>query len=175
VLYNGGLDPRKNVPVLLEGFRIAMEKDPELHLVLMGKGYDKLRDRFEALGIASNVVLTGYVSDAEKLAIMRRATALVYPSLYEGFGLPLVEAMALGAPVLTCHFGAMLEIADGAAELVDPYDVDSIRAGLLRLVQDPDHRANLRQLGLQRAADFSWDRTATQTLAAYSAAAHEIQ
>ena len=81
--------------------------------------------------------------------------------------------MALGTPVLTSRFGAMLEIADGAAELVNPYDVDSIKTGLQRLAQDPDHRDNLRHLGLRRAADFSWERAAQQTLAAYTAAAQK--
>jgi glycosyltransferase involved in cell wall biosynthesis len=149
VLYNGGLDPRKNVTVLLEGFRIVMEKDPELRLVLMGKGYDQLSDQYEALGIASNVVLTGYVSDAEKLAIMKRATALVYPSLYEGFGLPLFEAFAHRVPVVTSAGSSLGEVAGDAAVFVDPDDPRSIADGIAQ-VQDPEVRERLREAGTAR-------------------------
>jgi glycosyltransferase involved in cell wall biosynthesis len=112
------------------------------------------------------------VADDLLASLYRRALALAFPSLYEGFGLPLVEAMALGTPVLTSNFGAMLEVAGGAAELVDPYDVASIRNGLQRLADEPGRREELRQLGLRRAAEFSWERTARATLAAYGAAMH---
>jgi glycosyltransferase involved in cell wall biosynthesis len=89
--------------------------------------------------------------------------------------LPIVEAMSLGAPVLTSNFGAMAEVAGDAAELVDPYSVDAIRTGLHRLAFDEPRREELRQRGLRRAADFSWQRTAEATLAAYAAAADELK
>ena len=99
-----------------------------------------------------------------------RALALAFPSLYEGFGLPILEAMALGTPVVTSNYGAMAEVAGDAAELVDPYDVDSIRAGLERVTSDTTRRDELRQRGLGRAAQFTWENCARATLAVYAEA-----
>jgi glycosyltransferase involved in cell wall biosynthesis len=97
------------------------------------------------------------------------AAALVYPSLYEGFGLPILEAMACGTPVITSNRGAMQEVAGAAALLVDPVDIEQIAAASARVLSDRDLAESLRQQGLARAAEFSWARAARQTVALYEA------
>ena len=103
VVYNGGLDPRKNVPNLLAGFAIASRGWPELSLVMIGSGYGVLDSLIKELGICDKVVRTGYVADETRSAIIKAAVGLAYPSLYEGFGLPLLEAFAVGTPVVTAR------------------------------------------------------------------------
>jgi glycosyltransferase involved in cell wall biosynthesis len=149
VLYNGGLDPRKNVDNLLAGFAHAAARDPDLQLVLMGRGYDRLLPRIAELGIADRTILTGFVSDERKLEIMRAATALVYPSLYEGFGLPLLEAFSQRVPVVTSPNSSLVEVAGDAAIFVDPHDPAAIGEGILA-VQDPAVADRLRALGTRR-------------------------
>jgi glycosyltransferase involved in cell wall biosynthesis len=104
IVYNGGFDPRKNVPNLLAGFAIAAQQWGDLSLVIVGKGYAALDSEIESLGISEKVVRTGYVEEETRWAITKAAAAVAYPSLYEGFGLPLLEAFAVGTPVLTAHF-----------------------------------------------------------------------
>jgi glycosyltransferase involved in cell wall biosynthesis len=110
------------------------------------------------------VHFTGYVSDEQLPALYSGALALVYPSLYEGFGLPPLEAMACGTPVVTSNGTSLPEIAGDAAVLVDPEDVDSIAEGILRVVSSSALRDNLRRLGLDRASRATWESTAQQTL-----------
>jgi glycosyltransferase involved in cell wall biosynthesis len=102
--------------------------------------------------------------------LLNAAAALVYPSLYEGFGLPILEAMACGTPVITSNRGAMAEVAGGAALLVDPEDLESLTAGLERITGDGELRASLASAGLRRAGQFSWAAAARSTVAVYRAA-----
>jgi glycosyltransferase involved in cell wall biosynthesis len=153
LLYNGGLDPRKNVPNLLKAFQRARKRDPSLSLVLMGKGYEVLSDMYVDLGIKDSVVLTGYVSEMVKAALIRGAAALMYVSRYEGFGLPLMEAFANGTPVVTAANSSLQEVAGVAALYVDPDDVGGIAEAMLR-VQDPDLSAQLRQAGHKRWTEY---------------------
>ena len=153
VVYNGGLDPRKNVPNLLRGFAIAARDWPELTLVVMGHGYGVFEAAIEELGIADKVVRTGYVDDETRSAIVKAAVAVAYPSLYEGFGLPLVEAFALGTPVLTAPNSSLSEVAGDAALYVDPLDPVSIAKGLISL-RDPETCSGLRARGEQRLERF---------------------
>jgi len=177
VLAVAGSYPHKNIQRLIHAFPLDARRTPtsEVGLVLVGHAGRAHAAIEAAASMRPQVLPLGWVDDALLASLYRRAVALAFPSLYEGFGLPLIEAMGLGTPVVTSGFGAMLEVVDGAAELIDPYDVESIRSGLRRLVDDPHRRQELRQLGLHRAADFTWDRTARQTLAAYAATAHELQ
>jgi glycosyltransferase involved in cell wall biosynthesis len=110
------------------------------------------------------VSLLGSLSDEDLAEEYAKADVFVYPSLYEGFGLPVVEAMAIALPVLTSDIGATREVAADAALLVDPYSVDSIRAGLVELISSAELRKRLSAKGFNRAAEFSWDRTAAETL-----------
>jgi glycosyltransferase involved in cell wall biosynthesis len=155
--------PHKNLKRLVEAFPIEDQDDKPVILVIVGSR-GRARAELEVLARERQdlVLVLGWIPSDALAALYRNAAALAFPSLYEGFGLPILEAMALGTPVVTSNFGAMSEVAGGAAELVDPYDVASIRAALGR-VQDPTLRAQLRQRGLARASEFSWERTAIMT------------
>lgn len=169
LLYVGTIEPRKNLTRLLEAFA-HLAPAISHHLLFVGQRGWKDSQVFaavERLDLAGRVHFLGFVPDDDLLALYNLAEALVFPSLYEGFGLPVVEAMACGIPVITSNRGALAEIAGGAAELVDPVDVGSISAGLERVLNDAARQAQLRDLGLARAAQFHWEQTAAQTRAVY--------
>ena len=183
LLYAGSIRPQKNIPRLIEAFAVArssLENIPEykdLRLIIIGDEISKHPNVRRAVihsRVENCVRFLGFIPFDTLRIFHELATAFVFPSLYEGFGLPIVEAMALGTPVLTSGLGAMLEVANGAAELVNPYDVGAIRHGLQRLVHDAARRDELRQLGLARAAKFTWERTARATLSTYAAAAQQF-
>jgi glycosyltransferase involved in cell wall biosynthesis len=160
--------PHKNLERLVEAFS-AIARGTPTGLVIVG-----LRGRAEPnlarmLAGQSRIQVLGWVDDALLASLYRRALLLAFPSLYEGFGLPILEAMALGTPVLTSDRGAMAEVAGEAALLVDPRRVDSIAAGLEALIDDDARRAEFQALGFQRASQFSWTRTAQLTRELYSA------
>lgn len=164
-LYVGAIQPRKNLARLIEAFARAAASDTLL--VIAGRrGWlsDPIMRRADELGIARRVRFPGYVPDADLPALLGGALAFVFPSLYEGFGMPVLEAMACGAPVLTSTTSALPEVAGDAALLVDPCDTDAIAAALARLAADAPLRADLRARGLARTAGFSWERCARDTL-----------
>jgi glycosyltransferase involved in cell wall biosynthesis len=123
-----------------------------------------------ALELESRVHRPGIVPEEDLPGLFAGADVFLYPTLYEGFGLPVVEAMACGVPVLTSATSALQEVAGGYAYLCDPMDVDAIARGIVELATDPARRAEFASLGLRRAADFSWDRAAQQTLQVYAQA-----
>jgi glycosyltransferase involved in cell wall biosynthesis len=126
---------------------------------------EAIERRAVELGIAERVRFTGYVADEDLPALLSGALAFVFPSLYEGFGMPVLEAMACGAPVLTSSSSSLPEVAGDAALLVDPEDSVALTHGLARLATDAGLRADLRTRGLARAATFTWERCAEETLA----------
>lgn len=166
VLYLGRLETRKNLQRLLEAFYRL--RDSGLfggQLVLAGNpgvGYEEIRSLIAKRRDSSEVVQTGYVSDEERAALLTGARALLFPSLYEGFGIPILEGFAAGTPVLTSHSGAMAEVAGEAALLVDPQDVDSIHHGIERLLAEEQLTSQLTAKGTERVTHFSWERTAQQ-------------
>jgi glycosyltransferase involved in cell wall biosynthesis len=169
LLYVGTIEPRKNLVRLLEAFARLTPSFPH-HLLLVGqRGWkdDEVFAAVERLQMAARVRFLGFLPADDLAALYNLAEALVFPSLYEGFGLPVVEAMACGTPVIASNRGALAEVAGGAAEMVNPTDIDSIAAGLERALADPRRRAELRSLGLARAANFRWETTAAQTRAVY--------
>ena len=167
LFFVGTLEPRKNLRRLLEAWqKIPEDQRRGAELVSVGATGWMVQDLIADAQKLSGVRLLGAINDEQLAAELRSAAALVYPSLYEGFGLPVVEAMALGVPVLTSNTGATREVAGDAALLVDPHSVDSIREGLIRLISDAGLRSSLAAKGRTRAADFSWDRAAAQTLGA---------
>jgi Glycosyltransferase len=136
--------------------------DPTIHLLLTGLPSDALKAQIARLGLRGRVVFLGRVEDAQLPALYRGAMGLLFPSLYEGFGLPVLEAMACGIPVLTSTVAALPEVAGDAALLVDPYDVDAMAEGIERLLLDDTLRARLYQAGPRRAAMFQWDDVAVR-------------
>ena len=177
-LFVGGIEPRKNLDALVDAF--ARVGDPEPWLVIAGgrthwapQGTEALRAKVETLPerLRQRVVLTGYVSDDEKRALLAGATMLAYPSRYEGFGFPVLEGFSAGVPVLTSSAASLPEVAGDAALLVDPDDIDAIAEGLVRLFGDPDLRERLVAAGRERLATFSWERTAGATAEVLLAAA----
>jgi glycosyltransferase involved in cell wall biosynthesis len=175
VLAVGNVQPRKNLVRLLEAFAAVRRRTDLPHrLVLVGRrAYrgDAILARQEALGIASHVLATGFVTDEDLVALYSGADVFAYPSLYEGFGLPVLEAMACVSPVLTSDTTALPEVVGDAAELVDPWSVSVIADALYRLLTTATLRDTLRDRGIRRALEFSWQRLAEQTLAVYKQAA----
>lgn len=150
-LFAVGTSPRKNVDRLVTAFKEVSEKIPQLVVVGEGKSTDQ-------------VIYTGRVSDEVLRALYTGASALTYPSLYEGFGLPILEAFNIGVPVVTSNVGSMKEIAGSGAVLVDPLDVSSISQGILKALSSRDQ---LIKKGKARAKDFSWKSTAAETIQIY--------
>jgi glycosyltransferase involved in cell wall biosynthesis len=173
VLYIGTLQPRKNLVRLIEAFARLVHGETDsatparpIHLVLAGKkGWltHAIEQRSAELGIAGQVHFTGYVDDGDIPALLSGALAFVFPSLYEGFGMPVLEAMACGTPVLTSTTTSLPEVAGDAALLVNPHDTQAIANGLARLACDTSLRESLRARGLERVATFSWARCAEET------------
>jgi len=171
LLFVGGLEPRKNLRMLLRAFS-HLPADIRPTLVLAGApvhwipgGPEIMTSAMRALPseVSDRVVLTGYVSEAQKVALLSGAKALVYPSVYEGFGMPVLEAMAVGTPVLTSNLSSLPEVAGEDAVLVDPYETSSIAEGMQSLLTDDALRSRLREAGLARAQRFTWEETARQT------------
>lgn len=169
VLYVGINKPHKNLPRLIEAYAKIGVAPP---LVLAGREdarYPQTRERVETLGLGGRVYFPGDIASADLPALYSGASLFVFPSLYEGFGLPPLEAMACGAPVVCSDRASLPEIVGDAALTFDPYDVDAIASALRHALDDPDLRASLRQRGLAQVAQFSWDRTAQETLRIYRA------
>jgi glycosyltransferase involved in cell wall biosynthesis len=177
LLHVGDLHERRNLAMCIEAV-LAARRHPGapagLSLVLVGVDMgvgDELRQRAMRSGAADAAVLLGSVGDTQLRTLYRHATALVYPSLYEGFGLPLLEAMISGTPVIASTAASIPEVVGNAALLLDPLDREAWTQAMIDVVNDEGKRAHMRQAGLSRAAQFTWNRTARLTLEAYRRAA----
>jgi glycosyltransferase involved in cell wall biosynthesis len=165
LLFVGTMEPRKNLARLLEAWQgLSVAIKGEARLVILGAPGWLMNASMSKLEADESVVLAGHVTDDELARWMSNALAFLYPSMYEGFGLPVLEAMAHGIPVLTSNVGATKEIAGQAAVLVDPSSTQSIQDGLTQLLSSAQFRSDLRTAGQKRAAEFSWERTAQETL-----------
>jgi glycosyltransferase involved in cell wall biosynthesis len=173
-LFVGNRQPRKNVPRLVRAFcRARAEHGLPQVLVLVGQvGWlaEEAEREIERASRAGDVRVLGYVPDGDLPPLFAAAQAFLFPTLYEGFGLPVVEAMAVGTPVLTSSTSALAEVAGDAALLVDPEDEQQIAEGIVRLAGEEALRETLRERGLKRAASFNWRRTAELTREAYQRA-----
>jgi glycosyltransferase involved in cell wall biosynthesis len=170
ILFVGALEKRKNITGLLDALKVIHSRWGKLPLVLAGrKGEDsqEVRKKAEALGLASSLIFTGYRTEKELRSLYGLADLFVFPSLWEGFGLPLLEAMASGLPVAASRRTAIPEIAGDAALYFDPENPEDMADRIIRGIEQTELRKNLVGRGLERAARFSWTRTAEESLALY--------
>jgi glycosyltransferase involved in cell wall biosynthesis len=178
VLYLAGHDVRKNVAALVEAFATVAQADADVVLAIGGRLptredpllYDP-RPLVEALGLADVVRLIGWVDEDDKPALYRGAGCAAFPSLYEGFGLPVLEALGCGTPLVTSNTSSLPELLGDAGFAVDPNDVQGLAGAILSCLVDEALAADLRRRGPERAARFTWAQTVHETLAAYSEAA----
>jgi glycosyltransferase involved in cell wall biosynthesis len=173
----GSIQPRKNLTRLIEAFQWLRKSRPDAELpqlVIAGKrGWldDEVFRAAQQHGLNESVKFTGYVPEEDLPALYSGAMCFVYPSYFEGFGLPVLEAMQCGAPVIAGNQTSLPEVAGDAALLFDPFDTRALGEAIARVIDHPDYRAELRVRGLKRAAEFSWTATARLTLKAYESAA----
>ena len=173
ILNVGALEPGKNQATLVRAFHRLKRQDSEQGLVIAGPPawrYERLFRLVDDLGLAGQVRFLGYVPAEDLVALYNLADLFVFPSLYEGFGLPPLEAMACGLPVVASTAPALREVLDDAALLVHPQDVVALAEAMAAALRDEPLRSRLRQAGLRRAAQFSWERTARETVAVYDEA-----
>ncbi|GMW02545.1 MAG: glycosyl transferase [Candidatus Hydrogenedentota bacterium] len=170
-IHLGTIEPRKNLVRLIAAYVHARERFPDLPaLVLAGKRGWKSESTFDAIETQSrngSVLHAGYLSRREAVALLKGAHACLYPSLYEGFGLPVLEAMAAGTPVLTASSSSLPEVAGSAAVYVDPLSTESIMEGICTMWKDSNGNANRSAMGLKRAYELTWDASARQLAACY--------
>jgi len=173
-LFVGTPQPRKNVARIVEAFLAATQQRPDCQLIIAGRETPttrELRQRHRAAFEAGRIIVAGYHMPVDDLACLYSGClALVFPSLYEGFGIPVLEAMACGAPVITSNTTALPEVAGDAALLVNPEDTMAIAQAMRRVLDEPDLRAALRARGFAHARQFTWAQTARATAEAYQAA-----
>jgi glycosyltransferase involved in cell wall biosynthesis len=168
LLYFGSNKPHKNLTRLVRAYAQLKRQSP--HLVIAGHWdfrYPEAQREAQRLGVEKRVLFIGPVKDEDLPALYSGATLFIFPSLYEGFGLPVVEAMACGVPVICADVSSLPEVAGSAACLVDPTDTADLTAAMDGLLADPEQRALMAAQGLQQAAQFTWRQTAGLTLAAY--------
>ena len=171
VLYAGNIKPHKNLERLIEAFNgLRRSGLDDLKLLIIGdqiSKYPALRRAVHRHKLHKHVRFLGYLPDDTLAILYRLAAVFVFPSLYEGFGLPALEAMASGTPVVTSNVSSLPEVTGDAAVLVDPYDVGAIEAGMRRVLTDPQLAADMRRRGLLRAREFSWERSVAKTWQVY--------
>lgn len=172
IVYTGSEQPRKNLITLIEAFAVIQREFPDTRLLKIGKPEfmeerAKAEKRIQELGLEGTVQFIGYVSEDDLVAFYNLATIFVFPSRFEGFGLPPLEAMACGAPVVSSAATALAEVVGDGALVFEPRNTVQLIEHLRRLLTNEDERLVLRQRGLQRAQQFTWDKTATETLAVY--------
>jgi glycosyltransferase involved in cell wall biosynthesis len=179
ILYVGGIDPRKNIPALVEAWG-ALFRDSRyrIPLVLAGRlshqrEYPALLRQIHALGLEGNLIMPGYIPDEDLPVLLAAATVFAFPSLYEGFGLPVLQAMAAGCPVLTTRFSSIPEVAGNAAWYVAGGSAGEIAEGLRSLFDHPEEVRRLCREGRYRASQFSWKETARQTMMLYQETAEK--
>lgn len=170
-LYLGTLEPRKNIERMLVAYAELLKRKTNVPILALAgrKGwmYTSIFERTKALGLEEHVRFLGYIEDAETPFLLCGAHAFFFPSLYEGFGMPVLEAMACGTPVLTSNVSSLPEVTGSAAILVDPLDIGAICDGMELLLENDELRFRLRREGIERAQMFTWARSATKVMEIY--------
>ena len=170
LLFVGMIEPRKNVGNLILAYDKLLKVNKDYHLVIVGMkgwGYRKVFNLIDDLRLHDKIIFTGFVEEEDKPFIIRGAKIFVYPSIYEGFGIPVLEALSLGIPTVTSNVSSLPEITGGAALLVDPANVDELYSGIKRLLDDETIYQELKKKAVLQARKFSWMKTAQKTIELY--------
>jgi glycosyltransferase involved in cell wall biosynthesis len=181
IIHLGNMEARKNIPRLLEAFKrvktdpLAPATDHELVLVGEGAAFEEMKARIEQLELGADARCLGFAPFEDLPALLNGADLFMYPSMYEGFGLPAIEAMACGCPIAAANVTSLPEVVGDAGMLFDPLDVGAMEAVLGRILGDANLREQMRQQGLARAREFSWERTARRHLEVYEEAWDRFQ
>lgn len=173
ILYVGTLEPRKNIPSLIKAFYKFKKTNPLYKLVIAGKKgwkYNEIFETIDKLNLQNDIVFTGYILDNDLPALYNAADLFVYVSIYEGFGLPPLEAMACGTPVITSNTSSLPEIVDDAGIMVDPYDIDGLSNAIFKVLTDEGLKTKMIKKGFEKAKMFSWEKCARETLEVYEEA-----
>jgi glycosyltransferase involved in cell wall biosynthesis len=176
IAFAGTLEPRKNVPALIDAFARIARTHPDVRLVIAGGdgwGVDAVRTAVANSGIATRIVRPGYLDDDTLVALLRRADVVAYPSFEEGFGLPALETLACGTPLVTSTGSALAEVVGDAAVVVDPNDVAALAGAIASILDDHARSEELRAAGPRRAAEFTWSRCVDGCVDAYREATRE--
>jgi len=166
LFFVGRLETKKNLVRVVEAFSKLVADHPEYNLVLAGKrgnGFQKIVKKVSKLKLVSKVIMPGYITEEEKVLLYRNCEMMVFPSLYEGFGLPILSAFHYGKPVLTSNTSCLPEIAGKAAHIVNPEDVDEIYRGMKKIVENRKYSKELISKGKRRLKDFRWDKSIKDT------------
>jgi glycosyltransferase involved in cell wall biosynthesis len=167
------LEPRKNIVRLLQAYALLRQAGVTIPLVHVGSRgwlYDEVFSEVERLGLEGSVRFLGRASLDELVSLYNAATVFVYPSLYEGFGIPVLEAMSCGCPTITSNLSSLPEVIGDAGIMIDPYNVEQLADELRRVLEDRELAEDMRRRGLARAKLFSWERCARETMAAFDLA-----
>ncbi len=170
ILYVGLVEPRKNVPLLIRAYKNLIDQGFTVPLVIVGRFgwmYEAVLDQIEGFGLKEQVHFTGYVPGGDLPVIYNLAGISVYPTQYEGFGLPALEAMACGVPVVTSAVSSLPEIVGDAGILIPPDDEGTLTEAIANVLRNPDLHAELARKGPIQAAQFSWEQTAQKTIQLY--------
>jgi len=177
ILHVGTLEPRKNITTLVLAFNLLKKKELIEHKLIIcgnrGWYYDDIYNKVRELKLEKEVVFTGYIPNEDLPFLYNMADVFVLPSLYEGFGLPVLEAMACGCPVVSSNTSSIPEVVGDAGILVDPYNIDEIANGILKIIKDEELRNDLIKRGVEQSKMFSWENTAKQILDIFEETLHK--
>jgi glycosyltransferase involved in cell wall biosynthesis len=170
ILFIGTIEPRKNISNLILAYARLVAEGFRYRLVIVGKKgwhYDALFTLINELKLNDNIIFTGFIEETEKPYFLSGASVFVYPSLYEGFGIPVLESLACGTPTVTSNISSMPEVAGNAALLVTPESPDEIYNAIKKILLEPNLRSELRARSLRQASNFTWEKTASKTICVY--------
>ena len=169
ILYVGNITENKNIPTLIKAFYMIKNKNIKHKLVIAGmkRGDKRVFEMIDQLNLLNEVIFTGYLPKEDLPRLYNAADLFVYPSFYEGFGLPPLEAMSCGCPVITSNTSSLPEVVGDAGIMIDPYDINGLSMKMYEILTNDDLREELKRKGLKRAKLFSWEKTAVETLKVY--------